>query len=235
MEKSLAIFETKGFAAALAASEVILNNNKIELIKIVSPGGGIVSQFFKGDYNELKDAIPEGIKNGREAGEIISVHIVKKINKNVEELLFNSEKILSNISDNLLKTKNKKEKIKETKTEAEQPQFEEERETPKEPDLFEKQIDYVKTKPIKSRLSASSSTIQRLREEALFSVNPKLKSVSVKSNLEKPPTVNLSKLSELNVHELRREARKYKLFPIQGRQISRANRKELLKYFEELS
>lgn len=234
MEKSLAIFETKGFAAALAASEVILNNNKIELIKVVSPGGGIVSQFFKGDYDELKNAIAEGIKNGREAGEIISVHIVKKINKNVEELLFNSEKILSKISDNLLKTKNKKEKVKEAKTEAE-PQFEEEKKTTKEPNLFEKQIDQEKAKPKKVKLSASSSTIQRLREEALSSVNPHLKSVSAKSTSEKPTTVNLSKLSELNVHELRREARKYKSFPIQGRQISRANRKELLKYFEELS
>jgi len=235
MEKSLAIFETKGFAAALAASEVILIDNKIELIKIVSAGGGIVSQFFTGDYDELKDAISKGIKNGREAGEIISVHIVKKINENIEELLFKPEKTSSHISDDSMKTKNKKEKMKETKTEVEQPQFAEDRKPSEELNLFEKQIEHIKTKPIKSKLSSASSTIQRLREEALSSVKPKRKSVSAESTVEKPLTVNLNKLSELNVHELRHEARKYKSFPIQGRQISRANRKELLKYFEEIS
>ena len=37
----------------------------------------------------------------------------------------------------------------------------------------------------------------------------------------------------LNVHQLRRFARGIEDFPIQGREISRANRKELLDYFKK--
>jgi hypothetical protein len=49
------------------------------------------------------------------------------------------------------------------------------------------------------------------------------------------PQVNLSKVENLNVHELRKLARGTKDFPIQGREISRANRKELVNYFKEIS
>ncbi len=235
MGKSLAVFETRGFAAALAASEVILSENNVELVKIVLSGGGIISQFFRGNYDDLRSAIKQGIKNGRETGEIVAVHIIKEVNKDVEHLLFDSKEIFN--ASSLVKIKEEKQpeildeastKIQSTKSKIEKKDLE-------ESDLFSKKSKSAETKRKKSKPSISSLTIQRLREEALSSVKPKRKSVSAESTLEKPLTVNLNKLSELNVHELRREARKYKSFPIQGRQISRANRKELLKYFEEIS
>ncbi|NUN09816.1 MAG: BMC domain-containing protein [Ignavibacteriaceae bacterium] len=47
--------------------------------------------------------------------------------------------------------------------------------------------------------------------------------------------VDTKDLSNMNVHELRREARHTPGFPIQGRDISKAGRKELLDYFDKIS
>jgi hypothetical protein len=44
----------------------------------------------------------------------------------------------------------------------------------------------------------------------------------------------MTELELLNVHQLRRFARGVEEFPIKGREISRANRTELLDYFKTL-
>lgn len=46
--------------------------------------------------------------------------------------------------------------------------------------------------------------------------------------------INLSELEILNVHSLRKIARGYSNFPIKGREISKANRGQLLDYFKEM-
>lgn len=46
---------------------------------------------------------------------------------------------------------------------------------------------------------------------------------------------DIKPLEKMNVHELRRQARHTPGFPIQGRDISKASRQELLNYFEKLS
>ena len=78
----------------------------------------------------------------------------------------------------------------------------------------------------------STSTIERLKREALGdAVLPE------KKKKEKPsegPKYNITELELLNVHQLRRFARGVEEFPIKGREISRANRTELLDYFNTL-
>ena len=46
--------------------------------------------------------------------------------------------------------------------------------------------------------------------------------------------INISKIEKSNVHELRRLARSTNGFPIEGRDISKANRKELINYFKDM-
>lgn len=61
-----------------------------------------------------------------------------------------------------------------------------------------------------------------------------------KSEVSKPKAVSsyvvkkLSDLDGLNVHKLRRVARDFAEFPIKGRQISIANRDELMVYFKQI-
>ena len=71
-----------------------------------------------------------------------------------------------------------------------------------------------------------SDTISRLRKEALGVES----SESVSSG-----KINLREIEILSVHQLRRLARSTEGFPIQGREISRANRRELLDHFKSLA
>ena len=48
------------------------------------------------------------------------------------------------------------------------------------------------------------------------------------------PEHSLDEIENLNVHQLRRLARSTEGFPIKGREISRANRPELIVYFQNL-
>jgi hypothetical protein len=89
-----------------------------------------------------------------------------------------------------------------------------------------REVPEVKAKKaeIKNDLSASD-TISRLRKEALESDSTK-HAPSGK--------INMAEIEILSVHKLRRLARSTEGFPIQGREISRANRNELLDHFKKL-
>ena len=230
MEKSLGILETKGYAAAYSAADKILEDSSIELIKIEKTGGGIISVFFKGDNESLKSAFEKGIQQARSVGEIVALNIINQPNKKIEKLLFSLEqtafrstKVSSEIEKD--KTISPKAEVEAGKTEVQ-----------KSVKAF-REITEANKKIKSSKLLNSTSTIQRLRREALSSDNltkeketkPKIREVKESSQ------INLGKIENLNVHELRRLARSTNGFPIQGREISRANRKELANYFKEIA
>lgn len=89
--------------------------------------------------------------------------------------------------------------------------------------------------PIKVR--TDNPTIAKLRMEALGKKNyvePESEIKLIAESQNGNGTLSLDQLQGLNVHKLRRYARNFSSFPIKGREISRANRDELLNYFKEL-
>jgi microcompartment protein CcmL/EutN len=229
METSIGIIETKGYAALISSINKVLEDTTIELIKVEKIGGGIVSAFFTGDVERLKAAFEKGIREARQIGEIVAAQIIAAPSKQINHLVIGTEKLPENsqiqkeiaIPKMLALEKKKVSKIK-------RPPF-----------------DALKVKSAKkidgdeklNKTSDMASTIQRLRREALSSVDfvHDSESVTLTPEGKNVPQVNLSKVENLNVHELRKLARGTKDFPIQGREISRANRKELVSYFKEIS
>ncbi len=47
--------------------------------------------------------------------------------------------------------------------------------------------------------------------------------------------VDFDTINKMNVHKLRNHARSFSNFPIKGREISRANRDELIAFFKTIS
>ncbi len=216
MEKSIGIFETKGFATAIAGAEKILENSEIELVKIERTGKGIISLFFKGGAEQLTASFEAGTKHARMVGEIVAVYVTQESTQKIEQLLFQTSSVAeTTVTQN--KIESNKPIIKKVKKVAE--------ETPA--------IAEVNSS---AKLLTSISTIQRLRREALSSDRSlKNRGMKAKSTGGKPSVqINISKLDSMNVHELRGLARSTNGFPIQGREISKANRKELIVYFKEL-
>jgi len=83
------------------------------------------------------------------------------------------------------------------------------------------------------------STIERLRREALGieekkNVVKQDTAVKIKNNSSKNSKIDFNEIEKMNVHKLRRYARGFEKFPIKGREISRANRDELVKLFETM-
>jgi microcompartment protein CcmL/EutN len=105
--------------------------------------------------------------------------------------------------------------------------------------LDEKDLYIESTKPL--------STIERLRLEALGVENRKKKSKDItvpdkkindkvkNQNVDfKNSDADFGLIDQMNVHKLRHYARKFPDFPIKGREISRANRDELVEWFKSI-
>lgn len=105
----------------------------------------------------------------------------------------------------------------------------------------------IQQKDEEDETKKSISTIERLRLEALGLKKKDRTNDNVKSDSEIPneevnkinlalesKDIDFSAIDEMNVHKLRNYARKFPEFPIKGREISRANRDELVKLFKSL-
>jgi len=229
MQTSLGILETKGFAAAITAADKILEDHSVDLIMVEKTGGGIISLFFKGETEKLKTAFEKGIREARSVGEIMALHIFAKLNTQIEKLLFESN-VATELQNEKRETVQVKSTIRRDDTNIEKGKVEKRIKEAKEPNH--------KTKKIKSsKLIGTTSTIQRLRREALSSTKiSQTKDTNSRVREEKEQSaINMNVVENLSVHELRKLARNVNDFPIQGREISKANRKELVIYFKELS
>ncbi len=103
----------------------------------------------------------------------------------------------------------------------------------------EKDLNKETTKPL--------STIERLRKEALGLENKEKKSKEITLPAKKiidevknenstiaNSNADFELINQMNVHKLRHYARKFPDFPIKGREISRANRDELVEWFKSI-
>lgn len=85
------------------------------------------------------------------------------------------------------------------------------------------------------KVVSENPTIERLKLEALGKkYEEKEMKNSEPSNSNNNSVYSVAELEQLNVHKLRRYARSFEGFPIKGREISKANRGELLNYFKDL-
>jgi hypothetical protein len=89
-------------------------------------------------------------------------------------------------------------------------------------------------KPQTELFTPATETIARLRREALGTgTEQEKKETAISSKALKKSKIT-EVIEKMNVHELRHYARSLEGFPIQGRQISMANKKELVEYFKNL-
>ena len=105
----------------------------------------------------------------------------------------------------------------------------------------------IKENDLNTETEKPLSTIERLRLEALGLENKKKKSKEISVSLKKiiddvknenstikNSNADFELINQMNVHKLRHYARKFPDFPIKGREISRANRDELVEWFKSI-
>lgn len=227
MQLALGLIETKGLIGAIEAADAMLKAANVKLVSKEKITAALVTVKIIGETAAVKSAVDAGAAAAQRVGQLVSAHVIPRPDDQIEDLIY-----FPGIrpEENVRKEKSVKEKIVVK-------EFEEEK--VEEESLFdESEKEGTETVPIKRRgrpklektESQVPSRLDSLRKEALKEIR-KVESEKPSASGEIPTN---DQLSELNVHELRHLARSFDNFPIKGRQISRANRDELIVHFEKI-
>lgn len=234
MNSSLALIEVNGFCASISAVDTLLKNSSVE-IELEEMKNGNVLLKLKGNIPQIKYSLNLAIETINKISSVTNFTVLENLNPSIEKEFFNKT--------NQLQKRSITAEIKS----------EEKLITPQKEELAEKKSGSVTVRKVKKtdtkklskpteeiqssgKSDVSISTIERLRIEALG----KKIATEKKTETSKPKAVSsfivkrLSDLDGLNVHKLRRVARDFEEFPIKGRQISIANRDELMVYFKQI-
>lgn len=216
-DRALGMVETRGLIASIEAADAMVKAAKVQLIGKEKITAGLVTILVVGETAAVKSAVDAGAAAAQRVGELVSTHIIPRPDDQIDEMVTNSRPVPSEEKKQLAipkkNTKQKRKRIQQTKEES-----------------IEEIENEIKAEP--EPKSSSSSTIDRLKEEALGKIS--LDSKSEKSKQDKILGISMAELEVMNVHQLRRFARDFENFPIKGREISRANRGELLDFFKTL-
>jgi microcompartment protein CcmL/EutN len=235
MPKALGLVETRGLVAAIEAADAMVKTSNVTLIgkEITKPG--LVTIKIVGEVAAVKASVDAGAAAAKKVGTVLSTHVIPRPDSQMELLI-------PEIKDD----EGKKEKHIEISRS--QPVEKEERrigsaETPPavkltEPEkkskpeiktIVEKTKPKEKPEPAVKKASEGETLftdhLERLRKEALGIKPEKVPQKESGSDTD---------LENMNVHQLRKLARDTEGFPIQGREISKANRQQLLEHFRKL-
>ena len=222
--KALGMVETRGLVASIEAADAMVKAAKVTLIGKERAQAGLITIMVVGDTAAVKAAVDAGAAAAQRIGELVSTHVIPRPDDQLSSIIpgGDSEKVGS---------KEKPKPVRETlAVKKEKPVKEKKSTEPSKKILPEIEIEE------EIEIKETGSTIDRLRKEALGKEDTKEKkeekpkSKKTKSDVES--TLPMEELEVLNVHQLRRLARSTEGFPIQGREISRANRGLLLDYFK---
>jgi len=212
-DRALGMIETRGLIASIEAADAMVKAAKVQLVGKEKVQGGLVTILVVGETAAVKSAIDAGAAAAQRVGELVSTHIIPRPDDQIDGIIGEVKQVERK------PRKQEEEIIPEKKPER----------TVKQKKIDEKES-FEEVKPVQR--ASSLSTIDRLKKEALG------KSIT----LDKPDKTRstekfdftMSELEVMNVHQLRRFARDIESFPIKGREISRANRGELLDFFKAL-
>jgi ethanolamine utilization protein EutM len=195
---------------------------------------------------------------GDEISKLLHSEILQKSNDSIEKNFYPSSNHFASITKQV-KTESKREKSKPLQVTKITPVYKikknkllsENQSASKLDDSLEKKIENFKIEVDDNDETPKSekplSTIERLRMEALGLENKKNKPQEIslpakkKNDLEKnvkqtygKSDIDFEAIDKMNVHKLRHYAREFPDFPIKGREISRANRNELVELFKTI-
>lgn len=78
MNKAIGIIETRGYAAALRAADMMLKMAYVEIVRQEQIGSGLVTTVIEGDIASVKEALEYGAEAAQSTGELIAVHSIAK-------------------------------------------------------------------------------------------------------------------------------------------------------------
>jgi ethanolamine utilization protein EutM len=232
MAKALGLIETRGLVAAIEAADAMVKAANVTLIGKERTDPALITVKVVGETAAVRSAVDAGAAAAKRVGQLVSTHIIPQPDSQMVFLIpeIEDKKKTSKEKPESVEIKKSETTVTETKSSIPETLF-----PPGKQEIEKVKVETKKEKKAireEEESTSASDTISRLRREALGIKEEKKE----EEKPAQPPKGKLSmkELEILNVHQLRRFARSTDGFPIQGRQISKANRKELLDYFKKL-
>lgn len=207
LDYALGLIETRGLVGAIEAADAMTKAARVELIGKERVEGGLITVKIKGDVASVQAAVDAGAAAAQRVGELISTHVIPRPDSEVELLIYPPPR----------QSKEKQSSPVAGVVPAEHPV---------QKDTTEKIIKR-RGRPAKIPQQPPAATAESVQET--FTQSP------AQEPPEQPfiPSAEdeqsfMQELKNLSVHELRRYARGVQGLAIFGRQISRANREELI-------
>jgi ethanolamine utilization protein EutM len=87
MSEALGLIETRGFVALVEASDAMVKAANVTLVGYEKVGGGYVTAVVRGDVAAVKAATDAGAAAANRVGELVTVHVIPRPHRNVEQVL----------------------------------------------------------------------------------------------------------------------------------------------------
>ena len=87
--EALGMIETKGFVGAVEAADAMTKAANVVLVGRQYIGAGYVTVLVRGDVGAVKAATDAGAAAARRVGELISVHVIPRPHRELEQVLEN--------------------------------------------------------------------------------------------------------------------------------------------------
>src|SRR2546422_8533151 len=89
-QEALGLIETKGLIGAVEAADAMVKAANVLLIGKEYIGAGYVTVMVRGDVGAVKAATDAGAAAARRVGELVSVHVIPRPHKELEQVLESS-------------------------------------------------------------------------------------------------------------------------------------------------
>ena len=85
--EALGMIETKGFVGAVEAADAMVKAANVVLVGREYIGAGYVTVLVRGDVGAVKAATDAGAAAARRVGELVSVHVIPRPHRELEQVL----------------------------------------------------------------------------------------------------------------------------------------------------
>lgn len=209
MHLALGLIETKGLVGAIEAADAMCKAANVKLVSKEKVTGALIVIKIVGEVAAVKSAVDAGSAAAQRVGQLVSSHVIPRPDDQIESIVYEKD----------LEPVKKKEKAT--------PKVEEVEVEDDELTLTDELDDEVEEIDIEEKDEIDETLTEEETDEPedQFDLGYQEETGDIPAK---------SELQKLNVHELRKLARSFESFPIKGRDISKANRQELIDHFDSL-
>lgn len=87
MGDALGMIETRGYAAAVEATDAMVKAADVQVAGWQAIGGGLVTVLVRGDVAAVRAAVDAGTRAAGGVGEVIATHVIARPHANLSSIL----------------------------------------------------------------------------------------------------------------------------------------------------